>query len=534
MEPLSGSVGRKGFEGYGNPPPARLASHWRFVRLRDASGRPGPPDTMSDGEKLVGCSFPIDLRMHRALSQAMPSSTITASNVKRSRPEPLRHRWFDPWLVPVGAKFAPVIDRLKAEIDDYRRSPEGGARQRRRRPEDAIKFDAIVTAVVANLARAYVDPPETGCLATKTRNGDGRTRYDHPAFVTMFRDVLDALFALGYIERRIPDAVRGEAHSIRPLDRWTKMAAALDLSTSDFAFSDAQEPIVLVRKASRGEPTGTDHYVLRDPVNYPETPESSHMRDQMRRLNAYLASAGIAFVDDAMVPRVNPRDRFMRRRFILREGRPLPSFDEGGRLFGGFWQNLASARRANIRIQGSPVVTLDYRSMFTRLAYLEVGEHPPPGDLYLIPGLEGHRSGVKLAMNVFLFDTSLRRREWPSEMGVGVGTDDDARSDPNGLAASFKARLPEGWTVRRTRAAILALHPALAKAWGRGLGYRLMYLESEILVDVLTRLMEADVPALGLHDGLLVPNHKSDVGLAAMADAAYRRLGFALPVELKR
>jgi hypothetical protein len=75
-------------------------------------------------------------------------------------------------------------------------------------------------------------------------------------------------------------------------------------------------------------------------------------------------------------------------------------FDQGGRLYGGFWQNLKTERRRNIRINGEPVAVLDYGSMFTRLAYAEVGAVPPEGDLYVIPGLEGYRSGVKLAMRV--------------------------------------------------------------------------------------------------------------------------------------
>lgn len=458
----------------------------------------------------------------------MPEAPLSPSS-PRSRPAPARHRWFDPWLLPVGGKFTPVIEALKADIDAYQCSPEGGGRQRRRKPEDAEKFHAIVTAVVANLAVASFDPPETGRLATLTRNGEGRTRYDHPAFSTLFRAVLDALFALGYLDRSAPSTIRREASSIAPLPRWDAIAAALDLNADDFATSLDQEPIVLTGKTSRGDPMSAGHYVVRAPVDYRDNASTRRMREEMRRLNVYLASADITFVNDVQAPKVNVHDRFMRRRFILREGRPTPAFDEGGRLFGGFWQTMPSARRAGIRINGMQIITLDYRSMFTRLAYLETGTPPPPGDLYAIPGLEGYRSGVKLAMNAFLFDASPRRREWPAELGVGVGTDEDAANDPTGEAARHDARLPSGWTVGRMKAAILERHPALAAAWGRALGYRLMRVESDLLVDVLTRLMDLGLPALGLHDGLILQRPKAAVGQVLMMDVAEEQLGFRLP-----
>jgi hypothetical protein len=44
------------------------------------------------------------------------------------------------------------------------------------------------------------------------------------------------------------------------------------------------------------------------------------------------------------------------------------------------------------------VATLDYSSMFARLAYAERGVQPPTGDLYAIPGLVGHRGAVKLGV----------------------------------------------------------------------------------------------------------------------------------------
>ena len=104
----------------------------------------------------------------------------------------------------------------------------------------------------------------------------------------------------------------------------------------------------------------------------------------------------------------------LKRRFVLLKADKKPRWDRGGRLFGdGFWINLESSRRSGIRIDGEPVADLDYSSMFARLAYAHVGAVAPSGDLYAISGLEGYRSGVKLAFNVFLFDGKGLRKAWP-------------------------------------------------------------------------------------------------------------------------
>jgi hypothetical protein len=56
--------------------------------------------------------------------------------------------------------------------------------------------------------------------------------------------------------------------------------------------------------------------------------------------------------------------------------------------------------------------TLDYSSMFARLAYASKGVQPQTRDLYAIPGLEGHRAAVKLGVSALLFDQHARR-QWP-------------------------------------------------------------------------------------------------------------------------
>jgi len=457
----------------------------------------------------------------------------TSQTRRPKRAPPQRHRWFDPWLVPDGSVFGSIKAQLAAEIESYRLDPEQGGGQRRRRPEDEARFHVILSAVVANLAYMRLMPPETGRLATNTRNGAGRSRYNHPEFNTMFRHVLGALLVLDYIDRSVPAAVRGEASSIAPMEKWFDLVQDLKFTFADFFRDHAQEVVVLSRKRGGDHPWLVNRGGSRERVEYKDTAATRRLRAQMRQINAFLTTSDITFEDDGLLPPVDPHERLLRRYYVLRPGQKDPRFDQSGRLFGGFWLNLRSDRRRGIRINGEPTVTLDYGSMFTRLAYAALEETPPEGDLYVIPGLEGYRSGVKMAMNVFLFDETSKRSRWPKEMGVGVGSDDDAEHNPDGEAAPYHARLPAGWTVAKTKRAILEKHPHLAEAWGRGLGYRLMNLESDILVMVLLDLMDQGIPALGLHDGLMVQASKKDEAIAAMERAAIKKAGISIPIGEK-
>jgi len=46
------------------------------------------------------------------------------------------------------------------------------------------------------------------------------------------------------------------------------------------------------------------------------------------------------------------------------------------------WGTLNRTRRKFIRLEGEPVAELDFASLFLRLAYLQVDQTPPDGDLY--------------------------------------------------------------------------------------------------------------------------------------------------------
>ena len=423
---------------------------------------------------------------------------------------PVRHRWFDDWRGASGLPLRRLVEEVAALLAQHEVGT--GARHRRRREADLTRYRSAVEGVVANLAHAVLMPPETGRLAVLTGHGrTGASRYDNPAYGKPFAGLLGALDSLGLLSWHLPAARRGEASSIAPTEAFAGTVRQTGVTLSDFGRLPGEETIILKRKLREGSAASC---AMPGRVDYPDTAATVAMRETTRSINAFMEAADVAFVDDGRGT-VDHRQRRLLRHFVQPTDDEAPRFDLGGRMFGGFWQNLERGRRDSIRIEGEPVADLDFASMFPRLASATTGREPPAGDLYAIEGLgPEHRPALKRAMNTLLFD-DFRRSAWP------VPEDED---DP---------RLPPDWTVARTKAAIVKRHPALRGCFGIGLGYGLMHRESVILVQVLEEMRARDIVSLSLHDGLLVPRSRVEESRTIMEAVAREITGQALPVAMK-
>ncbi|WP_421697551.1 hypothetical protein [Ancylobacter sp.] len=437
---------------------------------------------------------------------------------KHSQP-PERHRWFDDWRGAKGPALRKLVADITAEVEALERAT--GARKRSRKAVDQRHFEVAVEVVVSNLAHEVLVPSETGRLAILTGNGPkGATRYDNRALGEPLRNLLGSLQELGLVDWQWTGE-RGVASSLAPTAALSGRVREAGISMSTFGRIAGEETIILSTKLPiGGEGSGLQR---RERLDYPDTPDTMAMRAAVEALNGFLADADISFIKDGLRD-VDTSERRMRRHFVVRAGAkgeaPPVSFDRGGRLFGGFWQNLPSSRRGGIRINDEPVAELDYGQMAVRLAYATVGAPPPEGDMYAIPGLEGHRAAVKTAFNTLL-NAGPKMTRWGYER-AGNGEDADASE-----------RLPAGWTVKRTRAAILDRHPALASCLGSGIGLKLMHMESEILVAVLMEMVRRGVVGLGIHDGLLTQASKAAEVRQIMEKTALVKAGAEIPVSVE-
>ncbi|ANN55970.1 hypothetical protein A9174_03775 [Mesorhizobium loti NZP2037] len=405
--------------------------------------------------------------------------------------------WFDPWATCEGPHLKALSEAIARQV---LQAPTKGHQARIRQPkqEQVERVTNIVSCTVANLAAMHHGHPEHRRLAVPLRH-DTLSRYDRKGFGHL-PHVIDAMATMGLVvkhaahikKRRTGVEATGEL-----------LEALLPGTVAEVGRAEGEETIWLTARMGRD---AKGHKLPYQQVDYVDTPETCSLRREMEEINAFLATQRIELQGQ---PQAGFR---LTRRFLLRDIGDPHTFRLHGRLYGGFWESMPKALRADLRINGEPIADLDYASMFPRLAYARVGAEPPEGDLYAIPGLEGHRAGVKAGFAAMLSSSNEMTR----------------------LPSDVKDALPVGWTGRTLAEAIGAKHPALVPLFGRDIALDLMFTESCILVAVLLRLARMGIAALPMHDGIMVPCSMADRGVKAMEEASAEMIGVPLPVTFKR
>jgi hypothetical protein len=417
--------------------------------------------------------------------------------------EPSEFRTFDPWLTS-NHRFLGVLAENVAH-----RYEELSPRQRQMKVQDRSNVEMILKTVLANIAFSIAIGIKTPNILVSLRAPKRKlNRYDRRGFALLPK-VLEALSIRGTLIELRKSNQRGIASSFAPSPSLLADINRFRLKPEHFSWEPGTEAIRL-SVTRRDFVTRSKTIEL---VDYADTDETDALRYEMSSINSYLRAATLSFEDDGGPP-VLCVHRDLIRHFKTMDA-DTQRFDLAGRLFGGWWQELPSNRRHAIRIDGEPVADLDFASAFLRLAYLEVGAKASTDDLYArIPGVnaELYRDGLKQIISAMLFRESPLVRI-PSEL---------------------KDHLPRNMTGSDIRSAVLAAFPEIADVFESGIGLRLMFRESQILVRGLRLLAEMNVCGLGMHDGIMVPRSKAELAAHVMADASRAITGAALPILLKR
>jgi hypothetical protein len=403
-------------------------------------------------------------------------------------------RPFNPWRTPKTDRAKAVVGDVLNQVQNFEKYLR--KLQRRRKAADQQTFEATITAVICDLIHHHLSRQGDGVFITRSNQILGRkSRYRPLAYGKSLPDTLDRL-ATPEME-----FVAQQLGGLNPFfgDRRTIIRAGKRLITrieehgitfDDLGESEEQEVIVL-------KETKADYWDEGELAEYKDTPDVVRYRQQMHAINSWLADADLN-VDESVVENgklVDLNDRRLRRVFTRGH------FDCGGRLFGGFWQSLTKKeRREGVDIQNEKAVELDYGQMNPRILYGLCGAQPPPGDLYLLPGLEEHRNGIKKVMNAMLFATKRLTRM------------------PKGVRAEFSKNHPV-WRVMET---IEEHNRVIKDRFFTGIGHSVQFHESQIMVDVLLALRARGIVALPIHDGMMVPASKGDEVKDVMLSTFYR------------
>ena len=415
-------------------------------------------------------------------------------------------RAFNPFLVAKSDKLKKLIEEVQQQIEGYEAYHQ--TRQRARRAADQKTHDRMIEAILCDLCLLHLDPQYDAVhLPLSNKVLRKASRYNSPVLGKTLPDLLNIMTApemdfvvliKGHKNFRIIDQdlnvvpTEGVQSTLAPGPKLLSRIERFAMTQDDIAWSDEQEPIVL-------RSTKTPGQEVAEAVEYTDTQQTDTLRAEMNRINAYLAQADIS----CNYYNTNPNDRYMRRIFNNN------TFDQGGRLYGGFWQRLMSEiRYEHIRINKDMIAECDYGQMSILLLYAEAEaqDQLQEGDLYDLTAYgipQECRPGIKKVMQAII----------------------NSPDTPKRLPKGARKHIPTNIRLTDILTAIEQKHPVIYPLMTSNLGMQLFRKEADILVDVLLTLQEHDVVALPIHDAVLVADVDKETAVKVMKEVFQKHTG---------
>jgi hypothetical protein len=412
-----------------------------------------------------------------------------------------------------------VLDRLTREIDGSRPRK----RKRKRTEAEAARFKDALRIILLSLYVAWKADPDlqVGINLNATWYGkENADRYRDSSFT--YRQVKaahDGLERLGYlqIDKRgncNRENRTGYNTKIRATD---KLIALLvnEAQIEDHRITRRPGAEIIILK----EEKDADDYARCLP--YADTDLTNAMRENLRLINSVLEAHNVALAVTPQElsilrqrlkqdPKKGPLDfnkRTLRR--IFNNGK----FDEGGRFYGSWWQQIpndsekGTAYRQFITIDGEPTVEMDYSGCHPRMLYAEIGQ-AFPGDPYQVGQPTYCRDVVKQTLNKML------------NAGKG-GLEEPEEYDETVMGMRFQEL-----TER-----IMAKHEPIARYFFTGTGLRLQYRDASIAEKVMMHFAKQDIPCLCIHDSFIVQRRYANELETVMKEVALEELGVELPIK---
>ncbi|WP_321884205.1 hypothetical protein [Paraburkholderia bannensis] len=407
----------------------------------------------------------------------------------------MRDRHFSGFLVSGSEQMDALIRDVTGKVD------AAMPRKRARRAYDQKRFEAQVEALVCEAIYRDLEAPEQWVTIPRAKTKLGQeSRYRSPVLRESITDVLDALSgpAVCFLEQRRGEPAafaRGPQTTFRASAELLTQAFRQGIGWHDFDRHEGEEVIVL--KEAR-----EDYWSSPERLEYVDTEETSRYREQMREINGWLRGADLKLVSSSWWDG-DLGARCMRRYFSG------GSFELGGRLFGGFWQDMTKAERKDLLIDGEQAVELDFSQVGPRILYGMAGamlDH----DAYAVPGYESNRDGIK-KLFAAMTNAGAPLVQFPKQVGK---------------------LFPKGTKVATVCSAIARHHPAIAGHFHRQGGLAVMFKESQIMVSTMLRMKAAGIVALPVHDAVIVAAGRVEEAKAIMLEEFHNHTGLAGAVSI--
>jgi len=365
-------------------------------------------------------------------------------------------RLFNPWRCSSNANSHLLVTEVNETFIQL--EVKKNLRRRKRKPEDHKRFLRTIEAITCDLIHNHLSDQRSGIAISRSNRVLSRTsRYKNEVLNKTIPYLLDVLKlpelqmleqVVGCINYFYPDKNGNLRTVVKAGKNLVHLIQMYHVELVDLGLSDGEETIILKReKNDMWDHGGTLEYEDNDLTNL--------YRHKMSLINQWIRNADLNY----MVPFHGKDDhnydldcRLLKRYFTR------GSFKSGGRLFGGFWQQMKKVHRENLLIDGENIVVLDYSQMTPKILYGYCGSVPEMGDCYHIKGYEYCRKGIKKVFNAMTFSNEPMTRF------------------PKGINSLF----PVKTRFKDVSDAIEKEHFRIAHMFYTGIGHYLQFMESQI------------------------------------------------------
>ena len=395
-------------------------------------------------------------------------------------------------------------------------------RKRSRTAEEYQRFLYAIEYILTDIWKASYIHPEAECSIHKHNNYySSNTRYRDPNLTyRMTMNAFDGLQLLnlivvtkdGYYDRT---KMQGGLTRYRAREELLEMLNAIPEHPAIHLKPNLYAETILLRNEIDGRK------VL---VDYEEDAFTDKARNNLKTINQ-------CFIRHWLDLRILDKDvlALQERLFDDTEKQPIDltkrtlvrifsngSFEEGGRFYRGWWQNVPSEYRPFITIDSKATSEHDYSQLNPNMIYSVYNKELGSEDAYSrVVGPE-HRDVVKQAFNaMFQATTTLDRK-------------------PDGIELDAI-----GMSWRELKEEILNAHKPIKDYFFKGLGNRLQFEDSIIAENIMLQFAKMDAPALPIHDSFIMHHGFSTYGeleeamRRAFHDRFHRDIGVSKDLVIK-
>ena len=401
------------------------------------------------------------------------------------------------------------LKRLNDEIQNYELDA-GRLNKRSRVAEEELKH--CIKSLALNLwHNHYLSHDKPVYLSISlNKNNYGKNKEFEFARVSykQFNCVYKGMLALGYLEVR----ARGYYDENNP--EGNKRTSVYATEKFLKAFQEKIGAKAFIIKKDKKRALYANPILKRDRekkrVRYSDTAEIKRYRSNVKRINTLLLSTEISLdfqkIDardlEQEIEQNYHYDREYKRPYIdltqtvLRRIFSNNSFEQGGRFYGGWWQNIPKKFRPFIALNGENTVELDYSELHPHMLYDDEGV-PMPKDPYRINDLVSRKVG-KIAFNALL------------------NAKKDPKSEPNQF---WWLEYEHGLTWEKYLVEMKEYHAPVAHRFATGYGMTLQFMDSQMAEMVMLHFTNKGIPCLSIHDSFIVSSkHRAELE-SVMLDA---------------